>query len=152
MSLGSTLVFVKQVGSLGQLKTRLPGMTHKFCATTSLVTTQGPIQITPSVPNIIASPMKRFMAKLHPFFRKDVLVPVPLAFFFVHSTLQCYLGTQDDFFYGSFITKKDPDAIAELYQAEDLLKIIAMHPSFFSSFSWIRCKLVKPRRTRVKRF
>jgi hypothetical protein len=53
---------------------------------------------------------------------------------FVHSTLQCYLGTQDEFFYGSFITKKDPDAIAELYQAEDLLKIIAMHPFFLKLF------------------
>jgi hypothetical protein len=108
-------------------------MARQFCAVTPAVATPAPIQM-PSLPTFVTAQVKRFMAKLHPFFRKDVLVPVPLALFFAHSTLQCYLGTQDDFFYGSFITNKDPDAIAEFYQAEDLLKIIAMHPFFFKLF------------------
>lgn len=52
----------------------------------------------------------------------------------MYFVMQSYLGTSDDFFAGSFITKKDPEDIAEFYQAEDLLKIIAMHPFFFSLF------------------
>jgi hypothetical protein len=35
---------------------------------------------------------------------------------------------------GKFITKKDPDALAEFYQAEDLLRIIAIHPIIFNMF------------------
>jgi hypothetical protein len=54
--------------------------------------------------------------------------------FCINNFTQDYLGTQKDFFYGSFVTDKDPEAIAELYQAEDLLKIIAIHPFMFSLF------------------
>lgn len=45
--------------------------------------------------------------------------------------MQHYLGTSDDFFNGSFVTEKDPDSIAEFYQAEDLLKIISIFPFIF---------------------
>merc|ERR1719478_503309 len=48
--------------------------------------------------------------------------------------MQYYLGSSDDFFSGSFVTTKDLDALAEFYQAEDLLKIIAIHPIFFELF------------------
>jgi len=54
--------------------------------------------------------------------------------FCINNFIQDHLGTKDDFFYGSFVTDKDPEAIAELYQAEDLLKIIAIHPFMFSMF------------------
>jgi hypothetical protein len=65
---------------------------------------------------------------------KRIMVPLPLVLFGGSVTLQYYLGTQDDFFKGSFITTKDPDALAEFYQAEDLLKIIAIHPIMFNLF------------------
>lgn len=52
----------------------------------------------------------------------------------MYFVMQSYLGTSDDFFAGSFITKKDPDDIAEFYQAEDLLRIIALHPILFKLF------------------
>lgn len=48
--------------------------------------------------------------------------------------MQHYLGTSDDFFYSKFTTRKDPDDLSEFYQAEDLLKIIAVHPFFFNLF------------------
>lgn len=48
--------------------------------------------------------------------------------------MQHYLGSSEDFFYSKFRTKKDPDDLAEFYQAEDLLKIIAIHPFFFNLF------------------
>jgi len=48
--------------------------------------------------------------------------------------LQHFLGTQDEFFHGKFTTNKDAEALAEFYQAEDLLRIIAMHPIFFDLF------------------
>lgn len=70
-----------------------------------------------------------------------VMVPMPLVLFGGSVTLQYYIGSSDDFFYGSFITNKDPaeypdlaDALAEFYQAEDLLKIIAIHPIIFDIF------------------
>jgi hypothetical protein len=69
---------------------------------------------------------------------KQLLLPMPFAIVFgvysVNLTLQHYLGTAKDFFYGHFDTEKDADAIADFYQAEDLLKIIAMHPFFFGLF------------------
>jgi hypothetical protein len=46
--------------------------------------------------------------------------------------MQHRYGTSDDIFEGKFITKKDPEALSEFYQAEDLLKIIAVHPLFFN--------------------
>lgn len=49
-------------------------------------------------------------------------------------TMQHYFGSSDDFFHGKFITDKSPDDLAEFYQAEDLLKIIAVHPFFFNLF------------------
>lgn len=63
-----------------------------------------------------------------------VAIPFPLAFFCGCCTMQYYLGSSDDFFSGSFVTTKDLDALAEFYQAEDLLKIIAIHPIFFELF------------------
>jgi hypothetical protein len=138
--LGSVIACAKRVGSLGLLQKKLPGLARPFCANPSAVATQAaqaPIQITrslPRLPRLMTAPIKRFSAKLPSWFSKDVLVPVPFALFCAHSTLQCYFGTKDDFFYGSFITNKNPDAIAEFYQAEDLLKIIAMHPIFFKLF------------------
>lgn len=69
---------------------------------------------------------------------KQLLLPMPFGLLFgaytANLTLQHYLGTKKDFFYGEFETTKDADAIADFYQAEDLLKIIAMHPIFFSLF------------------
>jgi hypothetical protein len=76
-------------------------------------------------------------AKAVAFCTKEVLVPLPaVAFgaFCVNNLIQDYLGTKDDFFYDSFVTDKNPDDIAEFYQAEDLLKIISMHPFMFSLF------------------
>lgn len=71
-------------------------------------------------------------------FHKQLLLPMPFAMlagaYTANLTLQHYLGTSKDFFYGSFQTSKDADAIADFYQAEDLLKIIAMHPFFFGLF------------------
>ena len=61
-------------------------------------------------------------------------VPFPFVLWGGHTTLQYYFGSQDDFFKGSFITEKDLDALAEFYQAEDLLKIIAIHPILFNFF------------------
>merc|ERR1719401_1537113 len=55
--------------------------------------------------------------------------------FCVNNLIQDYLGSKEtDFFYSSFITDKNPDDIAEFYQAEDLLKIIAFHPFLFKLF------------------
>lgn len=68
------------------------------------------------------------------FFSKRVALPLPLACFGVYgvnSWMQTSLGTTEDFFSGSFITAKDPDALAEFYQAEDLLRIIAVFPFMF---------------------
>jgi hypothetical protein len=45
--------------------------------------------------------------------------------------LQDTIGSDDDFFDGRYITKKDPDDIAEFYTAEDLLKIISIFPFIF---------------------
>jgi hypothetical protein len=65
---------------------------------------------------------------------RKIAVPLPFVLFGGSVTLQYYIGSSDDFFYGSFITEKDPDALAEFYQAEDLLKIIAIHPMIFDIF------------------
>eukprot|EP00933_Yihiella_yeosuensis_P034551 TRINITY_DN28021_c0_g1_i1.p1 TRINITY_DN28021_c0_g1~~TRINITY_DN28021_c0_g1_i1.p1 ORF type:complete len:396 (-),score=94.91 TRINITY_DN28021_c0_g1_i1:174-1361(-) len=65
---------------------------------------------------------------------KKVLVPLPFVLFGGSCTLQHFFGDADDFFYGKFITNKDPDDLAEFYQAEDLLKIIAVHPFLFNLF------------------
>jgi hypothetical protein len=52
--------------------------------------------------------------------------------------LQSWYGTQDNpyqpVFEESFITKKDPEALTEFYEAEELLHIIAVHPIFFDLF------------------
>jgi len=66
-----------------------------------------------------------------------VILPMPVAafgFFAVNNLVQDYFGTGKDFFHGSFTTRKDPDDIAEFYQAEDLLKVVAGHPFFFRLF------------------
>jgi hypothetical protein len=69
--------------------------------------------------------------------KSNIMVPMPMVLFGVfcfNGTLQSYFGTGKDFFYHSYVTKKSPDDIVELYQAEDLLKIIAGHPIFFKLF------------------
>jgi hypothetical protein len=52
--------------------------------------------------------------------------------------LQSWYGTQDNpyqpVFDESFITKVDPEALVEFYEAEELLHIIAVHPIFFDLF------------------
>jgi hypothetical protein len=90
--------------------------------------------------------IERWMAKLPEAvktrmgatYHKKLILPMPFAIatgaFTLNLTLQHYLGTSKDFFYGSFETDKDADAIADFYQAEDLLKIISIHPFFFSLF------------------
>jgi hypothetical protein len=56
----------------------------------------------------------------------------------VVALLQAWYGTQDNpyqpVFEEKFITKKDPEALVEFYEAEELLHIIAVHPIFFSLF------------------
>eukprot|EP00966_Prymnesium_polylepis_P122532 2832933-Prymnesium_polylepis.1 len=49
-----------------------------------------------------------------------------------YAVLQRAFGKVDDFFDGKFVTSKDPDAVAEFYQAEDLLQIISIHPFIFN--------------------
>lgn len=100
-----------------------------------------------STTNIVSLPVvNRLMTKLPDIVKTrmgsamntQVLLPMPFAIlvgvYAVNLTLQHYLGTSKDFFSGSFQTDKDADAIADFYQAEDLLKIIAMHPFFFRIF------------------
>jgi hypothetical protein len=70
-------------------------------------------------------------------------VPVHLPFVLlggcsVVALMQAWYGTQDNpyqpVFEEKFITKKNPEALTEFYEAEELLHIIAMHPIFFSVF------------------
>lgn len=42
----------------------------------------------------------------------------------------CFPVRRRNFFHGSFASRKDPADIAEFYSAEELLKIIAVHPLF----------------------
>lgn len=61
-------------------------------------------------------------------------MPLPIALAGAYAgnfLLQHHFGSQDDFFDGRFITHKEPEHIAEFYQAEDLLKIIAIFPFIF---------------------
>jgi len=78
------------------------------------------------------------VAKARMLFTGKALVPLPALFFGAFCTnnlIQDYFGTKDDeFFYASFTTNKNPDDIAEFYQAEDLLKIISFHPILFKLF------------------
>merc|ERR1719160_1434723 len=78
--------------------------------------------------------LTRLSRRMGRMFTMKVAVPVPFVLWGGHITLQYYFGNQDDFFKGSFITEKDLDALAEFYQAEDLLKIIAIHPILFNFF------------------
>jgi hypothetical protein len=56
----------------------------------------------------------------------------------VVALMQAWYGTQDNpyqpVFEETFITKKDPEALVEFYEAEELLHIIAVHPIFFDLF------------------
>jgi hypothetical protein len=70
-------------------------------------------------------------------------VPVQLPFVILGGAsmvmlMQAWYGTQDNpyqpVFQEKFITKKDPEALVEFYEAEELLHIIAVHPIFFSLF------------------
>jgi len=70
-------------------------------------------------------------------------IPVQLPFVFLGgcsmvALLQSWYGTQDNpyqpVFKESFITKKDPEALVEFYEAEELLHIIAVLPPFFDLF------------------
>lgn len=67
---------------------------------------------------------------------KPVVIALPWPFAFCGGcyALQHFFGSSDDFFEGKFTTKKDPDDLVEFYQAEELLKIIAVHPFFFDLF------------------
>lgn len=62
---------------------------------------------------------------------------IPAAFvgaFSVNTLIQHYFGTKADFFHGSFVTDKDEDDIAKFYQAEDMLKLLAVHPLLYYLF------------------
>jgi hypothetical protein len=70
-------------------------------------------------------------------------VPVNLPFVLLGGAsmvalMQAWYGTQDNpyqpVFEEKFITKKNPEALCEFYEAEELLHIIAVHPIFFSLF------------------
>jgi hypothetical protein len=84
-----------------------------------------------------SAPSPTIRAKASEYFSRQIEVSYPVLFFGAfcfNNLLQDYFGSAKDFSHGSFITDKDPDAIAELYQAEDLLKLIAIHPFMFSLF------------------
>lgn len=68
------------------------------------------------------------------FLTTKVIVPLPFVVWGCNATLQLFFGNGNDFFNGKFVTEKEPDDLAEFYQAEDLLKIIAVHPIFFNLF------------------
>jgi len=76
----------------------------------------------------------RFWAATRRLLTRKVLVPLPVVLVGGNICLQHFLGTQDEFFHGKFTTNKDAEDLAEFYQAEDLLRIIAMHPIFFDLF------------------
>jgi len=85
----------------------------------------------------LSPPSPGIRAKASELLAQKVDLSMPMVFFgafCMNNLIQDYLGSQEDFFHGSFVTDKDPDAIAELYQAEDLLKLIAIHPFMFSMF------------------
>jgi hypothetical protein len=74
-------------------------------------------------------------------FTREVKVKLPLVIAGAYSMvalMQAWYGTQDNpyqpVFKDSFKTKKGPEALAEFYQAEELLHIIAVHPIFFRLF------------------
>jgi len=82
----------------------------------------------------IVDPMARFMSR-----KVEVHLPIViLGGCSVVALMQAWYGTQDNpyqpVFEEKFVTKKDPDAIVDFYQAEELLHIIAMHPIFFNLF------------------
>jgi hypothetical protein len=69
--------------------------------------------------------------------KTEVVMPLPaalLCLYACNNVAQDYLGSGSDFFHGSFVTNKSADDLAEFYQAEDLLKIIAGHQIFFKLF------------------
>jgi len=57
-----------------------------------------------------------------------------MAFVGGNMVMQYIYGEEKNFFRGTFVTGKNPDDLAEFYQAEDLLKIIAIHPILFNFF------------------
>jgi len=91
----------------------------------------------PSSITAAEAPQPSFVGRFRALLFRKVSVPMPaiiVGAFCFNNLIQDYLGTKIDFFHGSFITDKNPDDIAEFYQAEDLLKIIAIHPFMFSLF------------------
>lgn len=68
------------------------------------------------------------------FMTTRAAVPLPLVLWAGSTTLQHYFGSEDNFFEGRFKTTKDLDDLAEFYQAEDLLRIIAVFPFLFNLF------------------
>lgn len=75
------------------------------------------------------------------FFAREIKVKLPFVLAGAYSMvalMQAWYGTQDNpyqpVFEGSFKTRKPPEALAEFYQAEELLHIIAVHPLFFRLF------------------
>lgn len=88
---------------------------------------------TPATP----STLSRALGLVRRPFSKKVTLPLPIALAGGYATwvaLQDHYGTADNFFEGKFVSNKDPEDIAEFYQAEDLLRIIAIHPIFFDLF------------------
>lgn len=75
------------------------------------------------------------------FCTANVAVPVPLVIlggFSMVALMQAWYGTQDNpyqpVFEEKYTTKKDPEALSDFYQAEELLRIIAINPIFFNLF------------------
>jgi hypothetical protein len=111
---------------------------RRFCAVASDATHTSKIVSSPFAERLTAKLPEIITNRMGAATGKKVLLPMPFAIlvgaYTVNLTLQYFLGTKKDFFYDSFETNKDADAIADFYQAEDLLKIIAMHPFFFGLF------------------
>jgi len=83
------------------------------------------------------SPLSRAWGLFRRPLVRKVTLPLPIVLGGAYATyflLQEHFGSADDFFESKFITTKDPGAIAEFYQAEDLLRIIAIHPFLFDLF------------------
>jgi len=111
---------------------------RRMCAGTSDALSTSNMVSVPIVNRLMGKLPEMVKTRMGAYTNTQVLLPMPFAIFVglytVNLTLQHYLGTSKDFFSGSFQTDKDADAIADFYQAEDLLKIIAMHPFFFGLF------------------
>jgi hypothetical protein len=123
--------FARDVGIKTSVGRRMFSGASEALQTSNVVSVPVVDRVTSKLPEMVT-------ARMGTAAKKQLLLPMPFAIlagaYTVNLTLQHFLGTAKDFFYGSFETDKDADAIADFYQAEDLLKIIAMHPFFFGIF------------------